>query len=80
MIQSHLKVAANFRSILLMHLLFFLEAVAAFIISVLFTLIGLLIPLIPIVIVFMAYWTSGYDFGLLAKKMVEQEGLTLSRS
>ena len=34
------------------------------------------IPLIPIVTFYMYYWNSGYEYGLLARQMVEQEGLS----
>lgn len=65
----------NFKSIFLLFALFFTGWIAIYLVTILFTMTVILVPLIPVFILYMGYWSSGYDYGLLAKRMVEQENL-----
>ncbi|KAA3631281.1 MAG: DUF4013 domain-containing protein [Bacteroidetes bacterium] len=82
LIYSHLAVVKNFKflmrniwTFLLLYGLFFLDSVIKFLVSLVLTMTVILVPLIPVITIFVSYWSSGYDFGLLAQRMVKQEGL-----
>ncbi len=45
------------------------------VVDILLTLTIIGIPLIPIVTVYMYYWSTGYEYGHLAQLMVEQENM-----
>lgn len=83
LIQSHLSIVKNltfiyrnFIDIVLMYSFNVFNFLIVLIVSTLLSLTVIGVPLIPILIFFMPFWNSGYEYGLLARVMVEQEGLT----
>lgn len=85
--RSHLAVKKNLRflfrnfvDILLMYAFNIFNVGLVLIVNVVLTATVVGVPLIPILLFFMPYWNSGYEYGLLARIMVEQEQLVLGRA
>lgn len=83
LLQSHGQVRKNFRflfrnlvDIILMYTFNIFNFVVIFIVDTLLYVSVIGTPLIPIVTFYMSYWNTGYEYGLLARQMVKQEGLS----
>lgn len=86
LLQSHLSIRKNLKflyenllDILLMYSFNVFNFVLVLVIDAIlaFTVVGAF--LIPIVTFYMLYWNSGYEYGLLGRLMVEQEGLSFEK-
>ncbi len=82
LIKSHAQILKNLRflfrnflDILLMYTFNIFNFIVIFLVDLLLTLSVVGVPLIPIVTFYMYYWNTGYEYGLLARTMVEQEGM-----
>lgn len=84
--QSHLAVGRNLRflfrnfiDIALMYAFNVFNFILILLIDSILTLTVIGVPLIPIVTFYMFFWNTGYEYGLLAQIMVEQENMTLEK-
>ncbi|WP_224996118.1 DUF4013 domain-containing protein [Cesiribacter sp. SM1] len=65
----------NFLDLMLVYLFVLLNGVVAFVATLLLSMTVVLAPVIPVFVFFMYYWSSGYEYGHLARLMVEQDEL-----
>jgi len=65
----------NFLEVVLLYCFFVVEFLVILLVDSLLALTVIGIPLIPIVTVYMYYWSTGYEYGHIARLMVEQEGM-----
>lgn len=63
----------NFLEVVLLYAFFLLEFLVVLLVDFILALSVIGIPLIPIVTVYMYYWSTGYEYGHIARLMVEQE-------
>lgn len=86
LLKSHLAIRRNLRflynnllDILLMYAFNVFNFILVLVVDTIlaFTVVGAF--LIPIVTFYMTYWNTGYEYGLLARVMVEQEGLLFEK-
>ena len=82
LIASHLSIIKNLRflfvnliEILLMYAFNVFNFVLIIVIDFLLAASVVGSPLIPVVTFYMFFWNTGYEYGLLAQTMIEQEGL-----
>jgi hypothetical protein len=81
---SHLSLLANVRffynnfiDIILLYVFMFVGGFVTLAIDGLLAMSVIGIPLIPIVTTYMYFWYTGYEYGMLGRKMAEQENLKL---
>ena len=85
MLASHLSVRKNLRflftNLLDIVLMYAFNAFNLVVIVFIDTLLSISVvgaPLIPIVTFFMYFWNTGYEYGLIGRRMAEQEGLEVT--
>lgn len=70
----------NFIEVILLYCFFLVELAVAFIVTWVLALTIIGVPLIPIIIVYMYYWSTGYEYGHIARLMVEQEAMVAPKT